>query len=497
MKKLTNKNLFFLSLGIIILCEAVSFMGIAWPAVVNVFTALLIMGVLWLSLKQPAYGFLILLAELLIGSQGYLLWIGETGNHISLRIALWIVVMAIWVVKELTQFLRVKRLANHWSNFSFYFPFLFLLLILALAAVNGFLSNNDNNLIFIEAKRWLYIITLVPLIIVLKQADFRQEFSTVISAAALWLALKTLILLYIFSHGLEISDVIYTWTRANLLGEITTLANGFSRVFLQSQVFSLLGFIFATVIFLKLLKQTAWQLSKQAVVYGLASALFLSVIIISLSRSFWFGLSVAIIFMIVVIIFFLRPKIKELTKGVLFLLAILVATLCILFITLEFPLPKPLFGFNSSLLSDRANTNDAAANSRWALLPVMNQAIFKQPILGYGLGKTLTYNSSDPRIIKSSSNGSYTTNAFEWGWLDIWLKLGILGLVAYLWFLLAIAKQAALAFKNNPYQSLAAMAALLALVCLNVFTPYLNHPLGFAYLAIIMITLSFEERGLA
>jgi len=493
MRKISNKNLFFLVLGLIILCEIISFTGFFIPVVVNIFTALVIVVTLFVALRKPAYGFLILLAELIIGSQGYLLWIGHTGNHISLRIALWIVVMVIWLVKEVTAVIKTKKLAVHFSSFSFYFPFLLLLVALVAAGVNGFIAHNDSNFIFIEAKRWLYIITLIPLVIILKEEDLRQDFSMVVSAAVVWVALKTLILLYIFSHGLALTEVIYAWTRADLLGEITTLSNGFSRVFLQSQVFAIPAFIFSLAILFKTLVTRKWQISKSVVVYGLASALFLAVIIISLSRSFWFGLGIGLFIILLILLRWLRPSINQVFKGALYLIAIGLTTIIILFVTLEFPFPKPLFSFNASLLSDRASTNDAAADSRWALLPIMNQAIFEQPVFGFGLGKTLTYKTSDPRVVKSSTNGKYTTNAFEWGWLDLWLKLGIFGIIAYLWLLLAIAKQAILKIKTNPGQSLACIGAILALVALNVFTPYLNHPLGFAYLAIIMIVLAYKD----
>lgn len=493
MKKLTNKSLFFLTLGLIILCEIMSLTGFFLPLVINIFTALVIIATLFITLQKPAYGFLILLVELLVGSQGYLLWVGVAGNHISLRIALWIIVMTIWLIKEAEIFIKEKKLAKDWSSFTYYWPFLLLLISLALALIIGFINHNDSTLIFIEAKRWLYIVTIIPLVIVLRQENVLKKSAYVIGAGVVWLGLKTLILLYIFSHGLAVSEVIYAWTRADLLGEITTLANGFSRVFLQSQIFAIPAFIFSTTIYLKELINRNFKVSKQAVIYGLASSLFLSVIIISLSRSFWFGLAIGVLFALAILFIYLKTNFKIVVKSLVGLMIIGLATIFILFIVLEFPIPKPLFGFNASLLSDRATTNDAAADSRWTLLPVMDEAIIKQPIIGYGLGKTLTYKSSDPRVVKSSTNGTYTTNAFEWGWLDMWLKLGILGIIAYLWLIFTILKQAFWQLKSKPYLSLAIIGSILALVCLNVFTPYLNHPLGFAYLAIMMIALLRDE----
>jgi hypothetical protein len=489
MKKLSNKNLFWLTLSLIILCEIISLIGFFKPIIVNIVALLIILVTIFITIKRPVNGFLIILAELLVGSQGYLLWLGSAHSRISLRIALWIIVMGIWLIKEAIKFIKTKKINEEFFNFSYYFPFLLLLISLATAIVIGFIDHNNLSLILTEAKRWLFIITLIPLVIIFKDEKSRQDLTMVGSAAVIWLSFKTLILLYIFSHGLIIAGAIYSWTRFDLLGEITTLANGFSRVFLQSQVYAILAFFFSLVLLFKELINKTFKISKKVIGYSFASALFLAVIIISLSRSFWFGLGLGLLFILAIILRWLRPTIKQFFISLLYLLGVGVLTIIILFITLEFPLPKPLFSFSANLLSDRATTNDAAADSRWSLLPVMDQAMISNPIFGYGLGKTLTYHSSDPRVIKTSGNGLYTTDAFEWGWLDLWLKLGVLGIIAYLWLLLAIFKKAVLKIKTNPYQSLAVIGSILALVGLNVFTPYLNHPLGFGYLAIIMAIL--------
>lgn len=231
MKNLNNKHFFFLTLGIIIICEIISWLGFFNSLIVNIFTSLIILATIFITLKKPVYGFLILTTELLIGSQGYLLWLGQTGHHLSLRIVLWIIVMAIWIIKEISEFIKTKKIPERFFYFSYYFPFLLLLISLIAAVIIGFINHNGISLIFIEAKRWLYIIAIIPLVILFKDEKDRHDLVIVGSAAVIWIAFKTLFLLYIFSHGLFISSIIYSWTRADLLGEITKLQNGFSRVF--------------------------------------------------------------------------------------------------------------------------------------------------------------------------------------------------------------------------------------------------------------------------
>ena len=106
-----------------------------------------------------------------------------------------------------------------------------------------------------------------------------------------------------------------------------------------------------------------------------------------------------------------------------------------------------------------------------------------------GFGAEVTYRTSDPRILQSSPEGFYTTYAFEWGWLDIWLKIGLIGVLIYL---VLLGQMTWLAFKNSlkPWQgafrqkgilSAGLAVAIVVLVVTNAFTPYLNHPLGISF----------------
>ncbi len=465
-----SKKLFWVSFVLIIISEALSFAGFYNQWITTIAASVVVIAALALSLKNTAFGFILLILELLIGSQGYLLYFNVFGERLSLRIALWIVVMGVWIARR-----KFESLKNQW-------PLLALCIVIALASLNGYLKGNDLSLIFDEGKRWFYILALFPLATVFKNKEERSYLFTAVTAGIGWICLKTLILLYIFSHGLEIGDQVYAWTRYNLLGEITRLPNGFFRVFLQSQVFSILAFFYALILFLK--NKKFW--------YGIFASINLAVIIISLSRSFWLGTAVAGLCLAVVAVIILRPKLKKVGATLIYSGGIILVSLVLLIAAVLFPIPQPLFGLDPSLLKDRATEFEAGAASRWALLPIMWQSISERPIEGQGLGKKLTYITSDPRVRQSSPTGEYTTNAFEWGWFDIWLKLGIFGIIIYMWFLFDLGKILFLRLKEGNLMSYAALASLIALVTLHFFTPYLNHPLGFGFIALLFI-LSFER----
>ena len=165
-------------------------------------------------------------------------------------------------------------------------------------------------------------------------------------------------------------------------------------------------------------------------------------------------------------------------------------------VTVKFPYPDSQTNFNAAkLLSERAKTvsGEAGVSSRWSLLPELWGEIKKAPIRGQGFGAEVTYKSSDPRVLEKNPDGFYTTYAFEWGWLDVWLKIGFLGLLTYLVLIFLIVHKIIwpvikegkfnLNFENGFKLSLA--VGLAAISIINFFSPYLNHPLGIGYLLLL------------
>jgi hypothetical protein len=182
--------------------------------------------------------------------------------------------------------------------------------------------------------------------------------------------------------------------------------------------------------------------------------------------------------------------------------AALVAACVLIVGAYAFPFPTGTANISlADLLGDRAtSTDDAAANSRWELLPKLKEAGWPLPVLGSGFGREVTYTTSDPRLLVIHPDGQYTTAAFEWGWHDLWIKLGVPGLVAYAWLLWAIVRphvenlrrlHSKLSFfapadadKRRVVLSLGTLLAVIALCAIHVFSPYLGHPLGIGALVL-------------
>ena len=162
----------------------------------------------------------------------------------------------------------------------------------------------------------------------------------------------------------------------------------------------------------------------------------------------------------------------------------------------KFPYPEPIGNFSANLISERATSmNDAAGSSRWNLLPVLNEEIKKAPLQGRGFGATVTYITQDPRVLEQNPSGQYTTYAFEWGWHDIALKIGGLGLLVYVLLLGKIFVDGIALSRKSKVESrksliyIALLAGLVMIVVTSAFSPYLNHPLGIGYVVLTSVIL--------
>ena len=87
-----------------------------------------------------------------IGSKGYLLFFEANGLMISIRIALWVVIMSVWLGIFLVDIIKTKRLNILKYTKIFDLKYLFILFAFILwGLVNGILNNNGYNSIFFDS----------------------------------------------------------------------------------------------------------------------------------------------------------------------------------------------------------------------------------------------------------------------------------------------------------------------------------------------------------
>ncbi len=516
----------------ILLAEFLSFFGYFYPAVNKAAFLAIVITALAVSLYKLEYGLLIVFIELIIGSKGYLFYFDAGGFSVSIRIALWLVVMAVWAGKMISWLIKNKKLETEFLKSPYAKYFIILFAFIAWGVINGILRGNSFSNLFFDLNGWLYFLLVFPAYEIMCgaknvethcSASLLQNIFSVFTAAIIWLFVKTYFLLFIFSHvSPDTIYEIYRWVRTTGAGEITQIQGGFYRIFFQSHIFVLTGIpILFLIMFYNILNPKSEirnpkqikifkiQNLKLFTFYFLLFTLFFSSIIISYSRSFWVGLVSGLI-MVFGYLIWQKIGIKKIVQIGAFLIGAAIVSVGFIVLIVNFPYPKPIGGFaTTNLLAERAsNLNESAALSRWDLLAPLWQKIKKTPILGQGFGATITYKSSDPRVLQANPSGEYTTYAFEWGWLDIWLKLGVGGLIAYLILIGKIfydglifnfqflppsrdpAKAVAIFNSDQNKIILGLTIGLAVVVVVNIFSPYFNHPLGIGYLILVSAILN-------
>jgi len=450
------------------------------------FVACLEILFLILALHDFSAALLVVLAELFVGSQGHLFDLKILSFTLSIRIAFWLITLGVFVIDLIKAWIETGNFPlKYFSRFKPLKHFLVLFLFIILGVVVALFYHNSLSNIFFDANAWLFFALLFPFYSVAENEGQREAFykkvKFVFIAALLYVSFKTLFSLYVFTHALPFADWLYVWLRDTRVAEITRAGGGFYRIFFQSQIYAVFAFIIGTAYFFDELYFE--KKIKKIWPFWVMMMLAAAVIVTSFSRSFWVALAVSLA---VLFILFLRVGFnRRFFSTLVYVVSTFVCgVLLVAGITL-FPYPQG-GSFDLSLLSDRADftQNDAAISSRYALLEQLKESICSSPLLGQGFGATVTYKSSDPRIVAQNPDGMYTTYAFEWGFLDIWLKIGFLGLLAYFLLLVNLLRKK---YAIGMWLGRALSLSLLALMVINIFTPYLNHPLGIIWIILVSL----------
>lgn len=437
------------------------------------------------SLYKLEYGIYAILGELVIGSQGHMFDYIVGGFAVSIRLGMFLAVMAawlVWVIRERKIYFFQSR---YWKLYVALWTFL------VIGVLVGYLFNNDLNNIFFDWNGYLFFGLLLPFSQAIRTKQHIYKAITVVVAGVTVLAVQTVLILFIFSHN-EIFQYylpsIYKWIRDLRIGEITLQGNGFYRIFFQSHIY----IVYILFISLGLLVQRyRWT---YLTMLGVSTTL----LFLSYSRSFWVATIAALGVLAIYLLWKYKMRFLDITKLYAALLAVLCAGYLGALLIVNVPVGGGGAGVDaSSLITDRTQdpTTEAAGSSRMALLKPLLTKNLEHPLLGSGFGSVVTYATSDPRALVDHPDGLYTTYAFEWGYLDLWLKLGVAGTGTYILLVVLLIMrsyqyvQRAQAGIDRALM-LGVSFGIIALGFIHALTPYLNHPLGIAW--IIMLTCMID-----
>lgn len=487
---LFNKT-FKITFLIIVIIETFSFLGNNIEIINTILFFLIILATLLLSIWKLEIGFWIIAAELFIGSFGYLFSFDINEFRISIRLAIFVSVLIGFMVNVI----RTRRVIFFKS--SVFKSWILLMIIFIMGIIIGIINDNNLKNIFFDFNAYLFFGLILIAFQVINSWSRINKLIQILFAAIATIGIKTIFLLFYFSHILNESlfKMMYRWIRDTRVGEISPVIQNYYRIFFQGHIWAMFT---AIIIFLILILLKRKDISKKnyKILWwiGIVSSIIL---IISFSRSLWLATVLSFILIFLYLLLKERFSWNKIFKISAFILLIIIIDLTLITAIVNVKIPKLGGGGVSiaTLVKDRiSDTSESAVISRFELLTPLTNKFFDKPIIGSGFGTEVSFKSADPRT-ENINDGIYTTYSFEWGYLDILVKIGLLGLLVYFYFIFQIFKNGIEILKsaNNKEEyviTLGLIFCMVALLITHITTPYLNHPLGIFLIIIVAAIFS-------
>lgn len=448
-----NKKIFGIFLGIFFFIRIFSFLFTPTTPLLSAnpinhflsFLILLITG--YFLIKRDIRGWYIIAVEIILGGSGSYLEIFS----VSLRTILLILSLSIFLFFKLKD-KQIEKITKYK-----FFPIIFVLLIWAgISSLIGFKNEHSLNNIFSDTIPYLFFLYYFPLKEMITQ---QNNFLTIIKNALFAVLIGNFIIIAFtflgFSFNLFVlQDQYYHWYRDVAAGKITELPYNFFRLVLNEHLLIIPILIW---LFNDLIEQ------KNKLFNHFLAILTILVLAVNLTRIYFLAFFTGIL-----LSFRKNNWIVWLKYSVIFLLSLIIS-----FTAIHFGASRgKSFGweiFGLRLQSIAAPQIEGSSLSRMLLLPKIKEKIISNPIWGNGLGDIVTVYSP---IFKHD----ISTPHFDWGYLEIWAELGVIGLI--LWLTLII-----MMIKILPSKLLPVIGSLLII---NLTSPALFHVFGIILLVFLM-----------
>lgn len=461
---------------------------IAYFGYVSLFMLAVIgIGTIVATYKKLEYGLFIAFIELLSNAHGYLISEHIGPLRVSIRMVIFLAVFVGWMIAMLVRRNPVRFRDSRMISF---LPLIFAIVI---GGIVGLVQRSAVE-VFQDGNAYLYLCYLLPVLHVQWDSIKQRVILQMLAAATIFSSVVSILLLYAYTHFSEpVLKIVYVYLRDIRFAEITNVGMGIYRIFEQTQFFAIIfGLLILPRLFIPQSKRDRF------VTVGTLS-LVASVLLISMSRSFLFGAigAVFVIFLAMIIVY--KTTIKQFIVGMSRTLLVTALGVLMLIAAVAFPFPhdRGAADYLSDIFGARVSESDVAISSRWNLLGPMIDRIQLSPVFGNGFGQTVTFKTDDPRARAINPDGTWTTTSMEWGWFELWLKMGVFGPMAFLFLYVGIIRSAMQLFHTEKtWIAIWVIATMTFVYFTHVFSPYLNHPIGIGMVIALVPFLSGQPKGL-
>ena len=406
----------------------------------------------YLLLRKNIWGWGLVALELILGGAGGFLSLGP----ISLRTCLLFVSMAIFDTQKALAGEYIKKLKH---NLPVTLGLTALFVVVGLSALHGYLTGHGLKAVFSDAVPYLFFLYYYPLRDASKHSEFKKIIFNALPAAILGNGFFILLTISGFSTGFFIlQDSFYHWYRDVALGKITEVGLGFYRLVLNEHL--LLAPLILYFFYRLINKKGKFRFD-----ISLLSILFF-ILSFNLTRGYLLGMAIGTLFLI---------------SGTNWKRWLFYSVAAIFSFTIIFSASHLLstrgqsFGweiFGLRLQSVARPQIENSALSRMLLLPKILEKIQSAPLLGSGLGGTVTVYSP---IFKNE----ITTSHFDWGYLEILVEMGIIGLMVWgVWITIFLWQIRLRKDQTGRYL----FSALTAILIINITSPALFHVMGVIFI---------------
>jgi len=427
--------------------------------VIIIFALFVAMGLLFF--KSPVYAFMLLLTEFFLGGSGNLF----SFFGLSIRTTLILVFMFLWLCYAL----------YHQHSHLLYIPhkFFYILLIIPVlmifSFVNAILHQHNFTDIVKDLIPYLYFILFVPAYHLFNNQKLQEYFIRLVGVYVIGSALFSLYTFTLFVSGVSaLHGSYYQWYRDIVSGKITYVTDFFYRIVTPEHM--LLPFIMLIIVALLMRqeKHNRW--------WRLMFVLSAITLMLNFSRAYILGFLVGLPFLI-----YKHNKKKWLTVSIWSITILILTFVSINFVSSQGKnIGLEIVGLRiGSLITPQSETS---SYTRTMLLTPIFTQIAKAPLLGQGIGSSITY-------YNEISHNYITTTQYDWGYFEMLAELGIVGTLAYLFIItiLSIEIIKKIRLLNDYYDFyVGLLGSIIALLVINITTPIFFHVIGILFITLVM-----------
>jgi O-antigen ligase len=424
----------------------------------------------------------IIIFEAILGGAGRTIAFGPLSIRMVLFVIAFLLMFILWALNKFD--IKQFKLNNIFTKLIIVF-----LVYTLITGVHGYyFAHHSLSLVIGDVTGYIAFLLIFIFNIAIED-KYEIKRISILTIFATFLQSISLIIIHLFlGLGIFTFDGINTLLQQYYIGNLSYIAPNTIRIFFKSSLFLQIGFIL-------LLAFISKERNKKNLIIEYIVLIFISyAIVLSFTRGFWIGAVLSFIIMI-----FCKHA-KPLGKTLLVLIvgvSIMLAITCAAYrntdvlvsLVQRTGLIKQstiMMIQNKQLPTGDTDGQDLSAEYRSQESKYLVKYIEKSPIIGTGFGTIIT------ELNRNNSRNEYM-------YLDIWMEMGLIGLILFGSILILVFKHwIKIRRRNVNDKDLvyldAIIAALAGVVVTSGINPFLNNPIGLTYLVFTITAVNVYRK---